>query len=462
MKILSTLACLFCVSYAAIAQPSAKVFYVPLAEGVEITANPVKEHVQSGADEENPTKIKLYPNLKHQVIQGIGGCFNEIGGEALLSLDKSQQKEVMEALFNPVTGSGFDMCRMSIGSSDFGIDAYSFSEVADDYDMKKFSLKREKEYMLPFIQQAVAVNKNLRIFGSPWSPPAWMKGSGVMDNGKENEATNYLIDDEKIYKAYALYFAKYVEGYKKAGVDIERICIQNEQDLSVKYPSCRMPVEQMSKFVQEYMRPLFTEKKIKTEIWGGTFRTARELEGQKFVADPALHKDFDGIGIQYTLPKYLTELKVLNPEIKIMHTEGNCHDGGNTVNQARTRLEEIANYLNAGSENFCYWNMILNETGLSGWDWRQNALININRETKTVTYNPDYAVISLISRYIRPQSTRISSFSFATLISVERDGAYYLILQNNSENTKQYTCDIEGEFVNFELPALSLCAIEIK
>ncbi len=328
--------------------------------------------------------------------------------------------------------------------------------------MKHFSLEREKEYMLPYIQKALAVNPDIRLFGSPWSPPAWMKSSGYMDRGLEFPDKNTLIDDPKIYEAYALYFLKYVEGYRAEGVDVERILIQNEQDVITKYPSCRVSVEQMSNFVSNYMRPLFDKKRVETQIWAGTFRTAGELDGIKFASSPKYQEDFDGIGIQYTRPEYIHDIVTLSPELKIMHTEGTCFNGDNSVEQAKSRFEEVANYINGGSENFAYWNMILNESGLSGWDWRQNALITIDRTTKQVTYNPDYAVMSLMSRYIKPNSKRVASFCRSTLISLSYGEGYILIMQNDSDKVLYYGCEIDDEVVDFEIPPYSLCAVEIE
>ncbi len=443
------------------AQTSAKVHYVSLSGNERVTANPIKEYVQQGVGQGGGV-IKLYPQSKHQTLMGIGGCFNEIGGEALASLEGDQQQELIGSLFANPNGGNMVYCRMSVGSSDFGIDAYSFSPVADDYTMEHFSMEREAEYMLPYIKKAVQANGDIKIFGSPWSPPAWMKHSGYMDRGIEHSAKNTLKDEPRIYEAYALYFAKYIEAYRDNGIEIDRVLIQNEQDLDTKYPSCRMPVEQMSKFVQGYLSPLLKKRKIDTEIWGGTFRTYGELDGVKFASSEKFHKDFDGIGIQYTSPQYIADIRSVAPTMKIMHTESNCFDGANSMEQARTRFAEVASYINGGCENFAYWNMILNETGLSGWDWKQNSLITINRDTKSITYNPDYAVMNIMSRFLMPGSVRISTFSTETVISVEHQGKYYVMVQNDAAHPITYSCNVNGDKLNVEIPGQSLSVIELQ
>lgn len=403
----------------------------------------------------------IYSNIKFQKIIGMGGCFNEIGAEALKALSKEEENKVLQALFGNKYGDGFTYCRTPIGASDFAFDAYSYDDIPNDYEMKHFSIKRDESCLIPYIKKALKTNPNIKLFASPWSPPAWMKESGYMDKGIEFPDRNGIIDKSEVYKAYAIYLSKYASSYKKNGINIDRILVQNEQDSRAKFPSCRLLCDKMSNFVEKYMRPQFKKDRVKTEIWGGTFRTAQEADGLRFAATKKYRDNFDGMGIQYTFPQYIRDIKTLAPDMKLMHTEGACFNGENSREQASTRFEEVANYLNGGCENFCYWNMILNETGKSGWDWRQNSLITIDRSTKQITYNPDYAVMKLLTCFIKPGSVRIGSFSRSSLISTEYNNSYYLVMQNNLDKPLTYNCDINGEIVIFEIPAQSLCGVEI-
>lgn len=144
-----------------------------------------------------------------------------------------------------------------------------------------------------------------------------------------------------------------------------------------------------------------------------------------------------------------------------MHTEGKCFDGKNTVEQGQSRLEEICSYVNANCTNYCYWNMILNETTQSGWGWAQNSLINIDREKKTVKYNPDYNVIYLVSKFIRPGDIRVASTGGGNglLSVVAPDGTIKLVVQNESEKEEAYSVTINGKENKFILPARAIVAI---
>lgn len=440
-----------------------KVYYVSLEEGRKVESNPIKEYKSRfGGEVNRPKKIRVYPSIKYQTLEGIGGAFNEIGGEALMSLPKNLQNEVMQSLFDPENGCGFSLSRTAIGASDFGINAYSYSEKSNDYTMKHFSVEREKKTVLPYIRKAIAFNPNLNVFASPWSPPGWMKYSGYMDRGTEFPGKNVLIDRPEIYQAYALYFAKYVQAYAENGIDIKRLVVQNENDIGTKYPSCEMPPDQMGKLITGYINGQFKKDGLKTEIWAGTFRAADQFDAIEYLEDEKSKEAVTGIGIQYTNPNFLSDIRYLHPDLKIMHTEGACYNGENNVKQARNRLGEVVNYLNSGCVNFCYWNMILNETGKSGWDWKQNSLINIDRESMKVTYNPDYAVMYLLSKFIRPGASRLSYFSRSSATAVTYKDGIAFFTQNDSEEVAYYEYTIGNKKEIIEVPAQSLCAIVVE
>ena len=438
------------------------VHYVELKEGQAISAQPIKTIVQT--DELPKTgkgqEIVVYPAIELQTLEGVGGAFNEIGGEALMSLNKEARTEVMRNIFSK-EGAGFAYCRTAIGASDFGIDAYSYSEVAEDYKMEHFSIERERTSVIPYIQLAYKINPSMKLFASPWSPPGWMKASGFMDKGTEDPSKNHLKDEAKIYRAYALYFSKYVQAYAKEGIDIDRIVVQNESDFHTKYPSCLMPPAQMAKFVKGYLRPQFEKEDIDTEIWAGTFRSATaNVFSTEFAANPDYLDCVDGIGIQYTKPIHICDMNKLSNNKPTMHTEGVCYNGLNSTEQAFKRLEEVSSYINYGVNNHCYWNMILNETSKSGWDWKQNSMIVIDRTKKTVTYNPDYAVMVLFSKFMQPGSKRVASHCRETVMSVKQKGKMHLFVVNPTKKVQWYTCTEKGKPVAFaKVPAESMAVI---
>ncbi len=460
-KFLYTAIMTFIITLSLKAQSNAKVHYVKLVEGEEIVSNPIK--TKDAKSEGKGISVRIYPDISFQTITGIGGAFNEIGGEALMSLSEDQQNDIMKNLFDK-NGANFTVCRTAIGASDFGIDAYSYSEVPNDYEMKNFSIERERTSVIPFIKMAYKYNPKMQLFASPWSPPGWMKASGLMDRGEEFPEKNVLKDDPKIYKAYAKYFSKYVDAYAKEGITVNKIVIQNEQDISTKYPSCNMPPKQMGEFVINYLRPQFEKDKTPAEIWAGSFRTAKRLDGLEFVANKEWRSAVDGIGVQYMNSRQVENMEAVFPDIKFLHTEGNCHGGENSINQAFSRFDEVAAFINHGVPNFCYWNMILNEDSSSGWGWKQNSLIKINRKEKTVTYNPDYAAMALFGRFMRSGMKVVASASwYGDTITLADNTNVYLFIKNDSDKVKAFDIwlkDNQAQVV--DIPANTISVVELN
>lgn len=421
----------------------------------EVKGNDSDEHIKWS------NYIFIQPDVTFQQIEGIGGAFNEIGGEALSHLKSKARKELMKNLFSE-DGAGFSFCRTAIGASDFGLDAYSYSNVAEDYSMEHFSIDRDKKYVLPYIKNAFEVNPDLTLFASPWSPPAWMKESGKMTG--LTEKANALLSKPQILEAYARYFIKYIQAYDKNGVFIDRICIQNENDANTKYPSCVFPAIEMVSFAKNYLIPAFKKNEINTKIYAGTFRAAEQIDLLDYIISEQI-KGIEGVGIQYTNPMLIADAKSLRPDLKTFHTEGRCYNGKNSSEQAYQRLKEVASYINAGSSTFTYWNMILNETTKSGWDWPQNSLINIDRDTGTIQYNPDYNAMFIISKFIKPGDIRIASTNRGKypMITVKSpNGTVKVLIQNTTKEDELFELHISNEIHKLKIPTGAITAISIK
>lgn len=434
--------------------------YVNLSDDATVTGQPIitkKLNIKSSEMSGASIEIKL-DEIINSNLSGIGGAFNEQGGEAFMSLSEKDKKKLVKNLFNTKKGIGFSMCRTAIGSSDFGLGAYSYSETPEDFDMKHFSIERDKTSVIPFINAAYSQNSELKMFASPWSPPAWMKYSSKMDGGDKDKANNKLKADPEIYDAYALYFTKYVQEYTKSGVHIDRLVIQNETDMNPKYPGCDMLPEQMAELAFNHIRPTFKKAGVKTEIWAGTFRAFRK-DAEKFLTLKG-GETIDGIGLQYCRRDQIKSLNSDYPNMDFMHTEGRCENGKNTMEQARKRFGEVCMWINGGSENFCYWNIVLNEASKSGWGWKQNSLIKIDREAKTVSYNADYAPMALLSKFIRPGNQSLNSTAAEKLnvLAVRGEEQLVVFLQNDTDTVAAQQLKIADKFYNVELPATSLCA----
>ncbi len=405
-----------------------------------------------GDQPNQPTKgahLFINSKIELQTMAGIGGSFSELGGKAIKSLDEAGQAKVGESLFK----DKFNFFRLPVGASDFGIDAYSLSETADDFEMEHFSLERDEKYLIPYMEIAKKYCEDMKIHASPWSPPHWLKDNNQMGSGGS------VIDKPEYYKAYAKYFAKLVEKHAEKGFNIARINIQNEPDVDPLYPSCIFPPKQMGMFITEYMKPYFEELGLDTEIFAGTFRSINGASACDFLTEnDGIENVIDGIGVQYCMMQPIHNIFAKYPNLKIMHTESNCFHGENSWEQAITLYINIVNYLSAGCDVFTYWNMILNQESKSSWGWNQNSLITIDENEKTIRYNPDYYIMTLAAECIKPNSVRVSYSSMNKIgFAVKNeDGSINFMVSNFSDKEEKGDITVDGVKLDITLAPMSI------
>src|SRR5260370_28126906 len=127
-----------------------------------------------------------------------------------------------------------------------------------DSTLAHFSIDSNRAYVLPVVQRALAINPQLKIMASPWSPPGWMKTSGSLIQGTlRPEAYGPLAD----------YFGRYIEAYRAEGVPVYPITLQNEPHYEPPtYPGMRLEPPARAQFIGQYRRPLLAQRGIGTII----------------------------------------------------------------------------------------------------------------------------------------------------------------------------------------------------
>lgn len=158
-----------------------------------------------------------------------------------------------------IDGLNLSVGRLSIGSSDYSADVYSYCDKENDIELESFSIERDKEYIIPMIKEILKHNPNMKLFASPWSPPGWMKTEGSMCGG-------YM--KWEYIDCYADYIIKYLQAYKEEGIEISAITPQNEPETQQvgHMPACIWHPDFEVKFV-EVLRKKMTALGMDTEIW---------------------------------------------------------------------------------------------------------------------------------------------------------------------------------------------------
>ncbi len=402
---------------------------------------------------------------RHQIWEGTGGCFNELGWLALAGLPARARDGVLRALFDPAADScRFNLCRLPIGASDYAAQWYSLNETPGDLAMRRFTIARDRQYLIPYARAALALRPDLRLFASPWSPPTWLKHPPVYNYGT-------LVWRPAVLRAYALYFVRYLQAYRRAGVRVHQIHPQNEPVADQKFPSCLWTGAQLREFIRDYLAPAFAAHKLDTEIWLGTLNTD-DYDG--FIAtvldDPAARRLIAGVGFQWAGKGAVARTAASWPGVRLMQTENECGDGRNSWEYAHYIFRLWQHYVTHGVNAYVYWNLVLAAGGQSTWGWRQNSLVTIAPDG-AVTYTPEFYVMKHVGRYVTPGARRLglagawagNAFAFEN-----PDGTRVVLCHNSRaeprpltvvDGARAWALSVPaGSFNTFVLPAARGCS----
>nr|XP_015837066.1 PREDICTED: glucosylceramidase-like [Tribolium castaneum] len=172
-------------------------------------------------------KITIDRSKQYQEIEGFGGAFSDSVGINIASLDENVQKFLLQSYFAD-DGIEYSLCRIPIGGTDFSTRAYTYDDGEEDPDLNNFALAEEDfKYKIPYMKQAMELRgeNKLRFFGSPWMVPKWIKTNGQYDG--------FGFVKTEMYQTWASYFLKFLEEYKKEGLEFWAVTTQNEPSLAL-------------------------------------------------------------------------------------------------------------------------------------------------------------------------------------------------------------------------------------
>ncbi len=433
-------------------------------------ALPVISHsTEDGADAE------IFTHQKLQVVEGFGGCFNELGWEQLVTLSEKERGQILYDLFDQQDGCKFNLCRMPIGANDYAVDWYSHNEYDGDLAMKHFSIDRDRQRLIPYIQAVQKIAPDLKIWASPWCPPSWMKTNhhyacspGAVNDlepegaGKEME-TQFRMEPEML-EAYALYFSKFVQAYEQEGIPVTAVHVQNEPNSCQVFPSCVWRPEDLAFFIGKYLGPRFKKDSLATDIFLGTVERPQIERVSAVLDDPEAQKYVRGVGFQWAGKGAIPDVQQRYPEMRLIQSETECGNGSNDWAAAEHTWNLIHHYFNHGANAYMYWNMVLDETGKSQWGWKQNSMITVDNTSGTITYNPEFYLMKHLSYFIKPGAVKLAtSGEFDQLLAFENlDGEVIVVTYNNSPESKELKLKIENQMVISEMPPYSFNTCKMR
>jgi len=397
--------------------------------------------------------IQFDPKTTFQTMDGFGGCFNELGWEALVALPAGQREAALKELFAP-EGANFTLCRAPIGANDFSLGWYSLDETPGDYQMKHFSIGRNREALIPFIKAAMTYQPKLGVWAVPWCPPSWMTTNGRYRQGR-------IKSDPQTFAAYALYFSKFVQAWRAEGINLYAIHPQNEPLLNDNlYPQCAWTGAEMNLFLRDYLLPRLKHDHVKIEVWLGTLVNDNLADYvEPVLGDPKTAPEIVGVGVQYGGQKLLLPTHEQYPGKKLAQTETECYGGWNAWDQGLTTFGRIVEDTSHFAGSYFFWNLVLDESGLSRWNWKQNSLLTVDRKTETVSYNSEFYAMKHFSATVLPGARRIavSGGPFEAVVAFANpDGSKVLAFANDTAQTVSATVAVGATALRLDVPAQSM------
>lgn len=380
--------------------------------------------------------ISLDTATSYQEMDGFG--YTLTGGSALhlQGMTAAARQAILEELF----GAGdrrlaIRYLRVSIGASDLDEYPWSYNDLPageTDPELNRFSLAYDTLYLLPTLKEILAIAPDVKIMGSPWSPPAWMK-----DN-KDTRGGSLL---KEYYPAYARYFVKYLEAMAAEGIRIDAVTVQNEPLHPGNNPSLLMPAEAQKEFVRDHLGPALEQAGLDTKIILYDHNADRpdypisildDPEAARYVHGSAFHLYGGNI-------EALSEVHMAHPDKALYFTEQWIGAPGNFAENLSWHIENLMiGAPRNWSRTVLQWNLAADKnqdphTDRGGCDRCLGAL---TIDGDRITRNPAYYIIAQASPYVPPGSKRIASNEPTGLPNVAYTtpgGEEVLLLQNKRD-----------------------------
>jgi glucosylceramidase len=402
---------------------------------------------------EHEATIMIDPKKTFQTIEGIGGALTDASAETFYKLPADKQAEILKAYYNPIEGIGYSLGRTNINSCDFSSGSYSYAE-AGDTELKNFSIEHDLKFKIPFIKAAIKeTGDNLKLYASPWSPPAWMKSNNNMLKGGK------LLPE--YYQVWANYYVRFVQEYGKLGINFWGLTVQNEPAAVQTWESCIYTAEEERDFVKNFMGPTLEKagmSGLKLMIWDHN-RGLMYQRAKTVFEDPEASKYVWGTGFHWYTGDHFDNVRLVAeafPDKKLVFTEGCAfpfnYDSLLNYKWGEVYGKSVLMDISNGACGWTDWNILLDETG--GPNHVGNfclAPVIGNTKTGEVIYMDSYYYLGHFSKFFRPGSKRITCSSNSDdLLStavLNPDGGVAVVVLNLGEKDINYKVWIEGRAV---------------
>lgn len=430
----------------------------------------------------SPYTIQIDPAQTFQGIDGFGygitysSCYN------LLKMSQEDRTDLLTRTFSTTSGYGVSYCRISIGCNDFSSTEYSLCE---SEGLDHFSLfNDEVNYVIPILKEILAINPDLKIIGSPWTPPKWMKVDNLVSLNPYDSWTDGHLNP-KYYDTYAQYFVKFIEAFRNEGISIYAVTPQNEPLNHANCASCYMPWDEEANLVRS-MAAAFKQAGLKTQIYVFDHNynydnvgdqedypvkiynaLGEGYEGSELVAGAAYH-DYGGSNDE------LVDIYTQAPQKALIFTEssiGTWNDGRNLATRLMADMKNVAlGTINRMCRAVIVWNFMLDTNmgpNLDGGCQTCFGAIDIDPNNyRTYTRNSHYYIIAHMSAAASTGAVRVGTSrnvmdrNITSACFANPDGTYGAVILNTGDENVTLNVGDGSSYVRVTVPAGGVTSVK--
>ncbi len=419
--------------------------------------------LQFGNASNNSQTITVEESQTFQTVDGFGYSLTGGSAQVINTLNPTKKAELLQELFGTNANSiGISYLRVSIGASDLNQSTFTYNDGAIDPSLANFSLSQDVG-VISLLKEILLINPNIKIMGSPWTAPIWMKDNNSFIGG--SLLTQY-------YSSYAQYFVKYIKAMKLEGITIDAITIQNEPEYGGNNPSMLMTAVQQTNFIKNNLGPAFSAANIQTKIV--IFDHNCDNNGQypiSVLSDSAALPFIDGSAFHLYAGDINTMSTVHNykPSKNVYFTEqwtGGDLNGSNNYPFDTDLKGNVKNVVIGSMRNWSkialQWNLASDpaynpHTNNGGCSLCEGA-ITVS-DSNTFSRNVAYYIIGHAAKFVPAGSVRIGSNQLGTINNVAfktPSGKKVLIALNDSAITQVFKISYNGKWVTAALDAGSV------
>lgn len=405
------------------------------------------------------TTIEVDESKTFQSIDGFGYTLTGGSAQVINQLNSTKRQELLQELFGSGQNSiSISYLRISIGASDLDSTPFTYNDLPSgqtDLNLEKFSLAPNKNDVIPMLKEILAINPNIKILATPWSPPVWMKDNTSFIGGSLQP---------QYYGVYAQYFVKYIQQMKAEGITIDAITPQNEPLHPGNNPSLLMLAAQQADFIKNHLGPAFQNANMKTKIITYDHNCNKPEYPIAILNDAAANPYIDGSAFHL----YEGDISALStvhnafPNKNVYFTEQYTSNTGNFDGDLKWHIRNIIiGSMRNWSKTALEWNLANNTSfgpNTPGGCTTCKGALTIE-SSNNFTRNVAYYIIAHASKFVPAGSVRIASSLSGNLQNVAfktPEGKKVLIVENDGNTAESFNIKYNGKWVKTSLEAGSV------